>query len=43
MQIQLLKIGQMKKICAQEIWNKFYDEYGYDAEFVAGLIGLNYS
>lgn len=28
-----------KKMCAQEIWNKFYIEYGYDPMFVAGLIG----
>lgn len=31
-----------KKRSAQEIWNKFYGEYGYDAEFVAGIIGNVY-
>ncbi|MGN0279786.1 MAG: phage tail tip lysozyme [Lachnospiraceae bacterium] len=28
-----------KKECAQAIWQKFYVEGGYDARFVAGLIG----
>lgn len=31
-----------KKKCAQEIWNKFYVECGYDVNFVAGLIGNMY-
>lgn len=31
-----------KKECAEAIWNKFYVEYGYDAAFVAGLIGNMY-
>lgn len=31
-----------KKRCAEEIWNKFYVEGGYDACFVAGLIGNMY-
>lgn len=31
-----------KKQCAEEIWNKFYVEGGYDACFVAGLIGNMY-
>lgn len=31
-----------KKECAEAIWNRFYVEYGYDAAFVAGLIGNMY-
>lgn len=31
-----------KKRCAEEIWKKFYVECGYDAAFVAGLIGNVY-
>lgn len=30
---------QAKKDCAEAIWKKFYVEEGYDAGFVAGLIG----
>ncbi len=31
-----------KKMCAKELWNRFYVEGGYDAYFVAGLIGNMY-
>lgn len=31
--------SQEKKQCAEEIWRRFYVEGGYDARFVAGLIG----
>ena len=34
--------SEEKKKCAEEIWQRFYLEYGYDAYFVAGIIGNMY-
>ena len=33
---------EKQKRCAEEIWQRFYVEYGYEAYFVAGIIGNMY-
>ena len=41
-QVEFDNWSQDKKDCAEEIWNKFYKEEGYDPYFVAGVIGNMY-